>query len=372
MARGRMINITIAEDETFNAMSIDAQFVFMRTLPHLDRDGLITGNTTLLHSKVTPLLPEYGPKMADIIQEWIANEFVMKYQDGKKDVLFFLNFRKNQYGMRYDKEGPSTFAPPPSYKRIAAGLVPSDSTPESGSNTNNDSSHENVSTDEGRSNSVPIPLLNRKEVEEEGKDTAHAREDAEPAQTAPPFEVAKEPSATSENGYRDPLPSEYLPGLRNPKRQLRNTVTQTVADAKRFGVEPATFREMTDCLLLGCGKKSRADVNSDDGEQVLLHAQAVVLNLIQLSPNFRSVKGIESIFKSWQDNDYRGDSAPSSAQVIEHAGKMTDGKVVCERKDRKNQPAAPANQEARVVDFSKYDPMAPRKKYFTHQTVNPQ
>jgi hypothetical protein len=89
MARGRMINTTVAEDEVFNAMSIDAQFIFMRTLPHLDRDGLITGNTTLLHSKVAPLLSEYSTKMTVIIDEWISNDFVLKYQDGKKDVLFF-------------------------------------------------------------------------------------------------------------------------------------------------------------------------------------------------------------------------------------------------------------------------------------------
>ena len=154
MARGRMINVTIAEDETFNAMSIDAQFIFIRTLPHLDRDGLITGNVILLSSKVTPLLPEYNQKMTGIFQEWIANGFVMRYQDGKRDVLFFINFRKNQFGMRYEKEGVSQFAPPPGYKRTSTGLVPSDTPSNSGNGTNGNFVQDNASTDEVRPNSV--------------------------------------------------------------------------------------------------------------------------------------------------------------------------------------------------------------------------
>ena len=40
MARGRMISCAIATDEDFNNMSVDAQFLFMRAVPHLDRDGL--------------------------------------------------------------------------------------------------------------------------------------------------------------------------------------------------------------------------------------------------------------------------------------------------------------------------------------------
>ena len=123
MARGRMISTEIAEDEEFNEMSIDSQFMFIRTIPHLDRDGLIAGNPILLHAKVAPLLQQYGTKMESIINEWINSGFVIRYSDGKKDVLFFKNFSKHQNGMRYDREAVSQFSPPPGYVRTEDGLV---------------------------------------------------------------------------------------------------------------------------------------------------------------------------------------------------------------------------------------------------------
>lgn len=123
MARGRMLNQRIAEDIDFNEMSMEAQFIFMRTIPFLDKDGLIAGHPTLLWSKVAPLLPEFATKMQDIIDEWVQAGFVMPYQDGKSTVLFFVNFSKNQSGMRYDREGESEYAPPPGYTRTARGLV---------------------------------------------------------------------------------------------------------------------------------------------------------------------------------------------------------------------------------------------------------
>ena len=98
-------------------MSIDAQFIFMRTIPHLDRDGLISGNPTLLHAKAAPLLPVFYSKMESIINEWIQFDFVQRYKDGKRDILFFKGFAKNQVNMRYEREGESAFHPPPGYIR---------------------------------------------------------------------------------------------------------------------------------------------------------------------------------------------------------------------------------------------------------------
>lgn len=123
MARGRMINTAIAEDEQFNEMSINAQFLFVRTIPHLDRDGLITGNPVLLAAKIAPLLTQLHGEIGNVIQEWLENEFVILYKDGKRDVLFFPSFRKNQIGMRYEREPESEFAPPPRMKRTKDGLV---------------------------------------------------------------------------------------------------------------------------------------------------------------------------------------------------------------------------------------------------------
>lgn len=137
MARGRMLNQKISDDITFNEMDIEHQFFFMRTLPFLDRDGLITGHPLLLPSKVIPLMPDQHPKFKDAIKAWINAGFVVEYTDGKQPVLFFVNFANNQANMRYDRESPSDFPPPPGYKRTAKGLV-TDDTPDEPQNVSAD------------------------------------------------------------------------------------------------------------------------------------------------------------------------------------------------------------------------------------------
>ena len=127
MARGRMINQKITSDIDFNEMSIDAQFMFMRAIPFLDRDGLLTGHPALLWSKIAPLLPQYSTAMTAITDEWVSAGFVTKYTDGKTPVLFFRGFHKNQALTHYDREAASEFAPPPNYHRTPKGIRADDS-----------------------------------------------------------------------------------------------------------------------------------------------------------------------------------------------------------------------------------------------------
>lgn len=122
MARGRMLNQSIAEDVEFNEMSIEAQLMFLRTVPFLDRDGLINGNASVLRGKVAPLL-DLPKSMASIVDEWINAGLIVRYTAGKQTILFFPGFAKNQIGMRYDREAASTYPPPPGYTRTAKGLV---------------------------------------------------------------------------------------------------------------------------------------------------------------------------------------------------------------------------------------------------------
>ena len=60
--------------------------------------------------------------MESIINEWIQFDFVQRYKDGKRDILFFKGFAKNQVNMRYEREGESAFHPPPGYIRAPNGL----------------------------------------------------------------------------------------------------------------------------------------------------------------------------------------------------------------------------------------------------------
>ena len=48
MARGRLLSTDIASDPDLNRLSPDAERLYLRTIPHLDRDGLISGHPMLL------------------------------------------------------------------------------------------------------------------------------------------------------------------------------------------------------------------------------------------------------------------------------------------------------------------------------------
>ena len=117
-----MINTTISEDIEFNELSIQAQLIYLRTIPFLDRDGLINGHPSILMGKIAPLLSDLAPMAAGIIDEMVASGLVLRYHDGKTAVLFFKGFTQNQIGLRYDREPASQFAPPPGFRRTKNGL----------------------------------------------------------------------------------------------------------------------------------------------------------------------------------------------------------------------------------------------------------
>lgn len=161
MARGRMISCAIATDEDFNNMSVDAQFLFMRAVPHLDRDGLVSGTLNSLWAKIAPLLPQYISRMGGIVNEWVEHDFVVRYRDGKREVLFFKGFCKNQANMRYDREAESIFSPPPGYKRTERGLQIDDKSAggngAGGSDSNATKSNAGVTPEQCRSNAGVTP-----------------------------------------------------------------------------------------------------------------------------------------------------------------------------------------------------------------------
>lgn len=121
MARGRMISATIAIDKRLNTLSIEGQMLFLMTVPHLDRDGLIVGDAPLLAAKAIPRRPELHGRCEELIQEWIASGLVLPYETDDCRVLYFPGFRKNQT-FQYNREGASQFPPPPGYRRTATGL----------------------------------------------------------------------------------------------------------------------------------------------------------------------------------------------------------------------------------------------------------
>lgn len=114
MARGRFLSDTVAKDTKLNSLSVEAELVYLMTIPHLDRDGLIEGDPDVLWGTVCPKRRIFIDRMNEFIDEWIAAGLVLRYDSEDGPVLWFKGFAKNQTGMRYDREAPSKFTPPPS------------------------------------------------------------------------------------------------------------------------------------------------------------------------------------------------------------------------------------------------------------------
>lgn len=124
MAKGRFISRSLARDREFNAMTKPAMLLYLMAVPHLDRDGLITGEPCLLWAEICPWQPEYMQHLDEIVAQWVAAGLVVLYHtDREEPVLHFRGFRKNQSGLKYVREAPSAYPAPPEWQRDAGGLV---------------------------------------------------------------------------------------------------------------------------------------------------------------------------------------------------------------------------------------------------------
>ena len=126
MAKGRMVSVKAGQDPDLNSMSVEAELVFLLTVPHLDRDGLIMGDPIPLWACVAPRRVELMDKMPRIIGEWIERGLVIRYEWKDGAILFFPGFRKHNQNLPYEREPVSDFPPPPGYTRDAKGrgLIP--------------------------------------------------------------------------------------------------------------------------------------------------------------------------------------------------------------------------------------------------------
>lgn len=122
MATGRMISTSVATDHQVAMLSIDAEALYLRAIPHLDRDGLITGDPVRLLALIAPLrFSVLVGHIAALVDEWVTVKLVIRYQSPDGPVLWFKGFSKNQV-LRYERERPSPFPPPPGHIRTDAGL----------------------------------------------------------------------------------------------------------------------------------------------------------------------------------------------------------------------------------------------------------
>lgn len=151
VAEGRFVSKTIAQSEQLGRVSLEADYLFGRCIPHLDREGRMTGNPELVRAQACPLRPELTTeKVATLIAELATVELVIWYEVGARQCLTFPGFDRHQKGLRKEREATSRI--PPADSANAKPVVYSRPTPEESGRT---PAQCNAMEVKGSSSSVP-------------------------------------------------------------------------------------------------------------------------------------------------------------------------------------------------------------------------
>ena len=193
MANGRFISTSIATDKRLAGLTIEAEYLFLKTIPHLDRDGLILADPLILWARVCPRRPALMDHVADLLKEWEDAELVTPYETADGRAMLFAGFTKNQAGMRYGREAASKIDPPPGHIRTHDGIIPQAKTTEKAAPPTN-------------SGSTPAVLRQSDGVcraEDQDQDQDQSDDDDRPAQ----------PAILDSSSQTDPTPPPVSPPL---------------------------------------------------------------------------------------------------------------------------------------------------------------
>lgn len=123
MARGRMVNRTISESKQVadlaDRVSCAGALFWTWMIPHLDREGRISGNPWVLKGKVCPRIKVVTPGLVEETLA-VAQELglIILYEVDGDLFVEFPKFISNQKGLRVDREAESHYPPP------SAGVTP--------------------------------------------------------------------------------------------------------------------------------------------------------------------------------------------------------------------------------------------------------
>jgi hypothetical protein len=140
MANGRFLSKTIAVSVQLASVSDQAENLFFRMLPHLDRDGRIEGEPRLVKAIVAPLRESLTvERITTLLHELVQAKdsedqpLIQWYTAKGKMVIQCPGFTRHQTGLRKDREAPSrlprldqsaVMVPPPPQVRSDAGVDP--------------------------------------------------------------------------------------------------------------------------------------------------------------------------------------------------------------------------------------------------------
>lgn len=114
MARGRMISKSISTNGQLRSVSLEADFLFGRMIPHLDCEGRISGDPDVVKATACPLRREITVEVVSrCIAELESVGLIECYEVNGQVLIWFPGFVTHQTGLRKDREAASRIPPPP-------------------------------------------------------------------------------------------------------------------------------------------------------------------------------------------------------------------------------------------------------------------
>ncbi len=110
MPDGRFLSKSIAHDLELNAVSLEADYLFARCIPHLDREGRMAGHPEQVKSITVPLRKEVSAEEVDrCLGELAEAGLLLWYEVEGRPILEFPRFDRHQRGLRKDREAESIY-----------------------------------------------------------------------------------------------------------------------------------------------------------------------------------------------------------------------------------------------------------------------
>lgn len=124
MADGRFLSKSIAHDVELNTVSLEADYLFTRCIPHLDVEGRMVGHPAQVKSIACPMRDAVTVTMVErALEELDRADLIQRYWVEGRPYILFPGFRRNQKGLRTNREAPSRI-PAPDLLRTCSGPTP--------------------------------------------------------------------------------------------------------------------------------------------------------------------------------------------------------------------------------------------------------
>lgn len=114
MPAGRFISKSIAVNKQLRRVSLEADYLFGRCIPHLDREGRMEGEPEIVRAIACPLRSELTTEVVErALRELDAAELVIWYDADGEKCLSFPGFEAHQSGLNKSREATSRIPAPP-------------------------------------------------------------------------------------------------------------------------------------------------------------------------------------------------------------------------------------------------------------------